>query len=328
MSDQRYGYPGAGTNPYGGADPYAGSDPYAPADPYAGADPYGPADPYAGASPYGNQAGYPVPPATRPVPAPVRGARDAAAQPLNLARRFGTPNRPGAIEDRTISALQSGRTLLGLAATLWLVFAYPLRQGREEFVVGKVEDLLVAAAFAVVAILLASALFIGFAHSSLRRVYLRRTTQPLGTLLALAVGVGVLWVCWYVLREGLGLTDNQGPFLLRLFYFLLSFAAGLASLVGILVGLLYTIALLVYAVNSCFRAGAIHELLPPVLSPVLLWGLAVLQLFDDAAVAAPPVVLYAFTLGAPVSVTLLSVWEIRRLRGRYGVTLRGALGRG
>ncbi|MEV0322706.1 hypothetical protein ACIBKX_11500 [Streptomyces sp. NPDC050658] len=314
MSDQRYGYPVGGADAYGGqyGEPYG--------DPHGGA--YGDPGSYGGHPP---QPGHPAPPTP---PAAPRTARDAAAQPLGLARRFGTPNRPGAIEDRTIGALQTGRTLLGLVATVWLVFAYPLRQGREEFVMGKIEDLLIAAAFAVVAILVASALFIGFAHSSLRRVYLRRTTQPLGTLLALAAGIGVLWVCWYVLREGLGLTDNQGPWLLILFYYLLSFAAGLAAIVGILVGLLYTIALLVYAVNSCFRAGAIHELLPPVLSPVLLWGLAALQFFDDAAVAAPPAVLYAFMLGAPVSVTALSVWEVVRLRGRHGITLRGALGRG
>ncbi|MFK4067251.1 hypothetical protein [Streptomyces sp. NPDC029674] len=264
---------------------------------------------------------------TAPQP-PARSVRGVAARPLNLARRFGTPDRPGAVEDRTITALQSGRTLLGLGATVWLVFAYPLRQGREEFVVGKIEDLVVAAGFAVVAILVAAGLFIGLADASLRRVYLRRSVQPLGTLAALAVGAGVVWLCLYVLREGIGLTDNQGSFLVVLFYYLLSFAAGAAALVGVLVGLVYTVALLVFAVNSCFRAGAIHELLPPVLSPVLLWGLAVLQFFDDAVVAAPPVVLYAFMLGAPVSVTALSVWEIRRLRGRYGMTFRGALGRG
>lgn len=101
--------------------------------------------------------------------------------------------------------------MLGLGATVWLVFAYPMRQGREEFVPGKVEDLVVA--------------------------------------------------------------------------------AGIAAVIGVLVALVYPVALLVYAVNSCFRAGAIHELLPPVLSPLLLW-------------------------------------EIHRLRTRYGLTFRGALGRG
>ncbi|MEU5684258.1 hypothetical protein [Streptomyces venezuelae] len=312
MSDQRYGDgygPGAGTDGDGGYGYGYGHVTYGGDSlPY---DPYNPT--------------YPQP---APTPPPARGVRGAASQPLNLARRFGTPDRPGAVEDRTITALQSGRTLLGLGATVWLVFAYPLRQGREEFVMGKVEDLLVAAGFAVVAILVAATLFIGLADASLRGLYLRRAVQPLGTLLALAVGAGVVWLCWYVLREGLGLTDNQGAFLEVLFYYVLSFAAGLAALVGVLVGLLYTIALLVYAVNSCFRAGAIHELLPPVLSPVLLWGLAVLQYFDDAAVAAPPAVLHAFMLGAPLSVTALSVWELRRLRTRHGMTFRGALGRG
>ncbi|MEU7579400.1 hypothetical protein AB0B50_17550 [Streptomyces sp. NPDC041068] len=327
MSDQQYGYggPAQGGQAYGGGQGQYGTH---------GGGPYGTYDGNSPAYPTPAPTPIPVPtPAPPPHPAPpttpsTRTVRGAADRPLNLARRFGTPDRPGAVEDRTITALQTGRTLLGLGATVWLVFAYPLRQGREEFVLGKVEDLVVAAGFAVVAILVATVVFIGLADASLRGIYLRRAVQPLGTLAALAAGAGVVWLCWYVLREGLGLTDNQGSFLVVLFYYLLSFAAWVAALLGLLAGLVYTIALLVYAVNSCFRAGAIHELLPPVLSPVLLWGLAVLQFFDDAVVAAPPAVLYAFTLGAPVSVTALSVWEIRRLRGRHGITFRGALGRG
>ncbi|MCX4584228.1 hypothetical protein [Streptomyces sp. NBC_01481] len=54
---------------------------------------------------------------------------------------------------------------------------------------------------------------------------------------------------------------------------------------------------------------------------------ACLGLFDDADVAAPPVVIHAFSLGGPLSVSALSLWEVRRLRIRCGVTLRSALGR-
>ncbi|WP_406270433.1 hypothetical protein OHT93_18670 [Streptomyces sp. NBC_00191] len=49
---------------------------------------------------------------------------------------------------------------------------------------------------------------------------------------------------------------------------------------------------------------------------------ACLGLFDGADVAAPPVVIYAFSLGGPLSVSVLSLWEVRRLRIRCGVTLR------
>ncbi|MFB6808851.1 hypothetical protein [Streptomyces sp. NPDC056387] len=43
--------------------------------------------------------------------------------------------------------------------------------------------------------------------------------------------------------------------------------------------------------------------------------------------AAPPAVLYPFMLGGPLSVTGLSLWEVRRLRTRYGITLGSLLGR-
>ncbi|MGX2994220.1 hypothetical protein JNUCC64_07940 [Streptomyces sp. JNUCC 64] len=54
---------------------------------------------------------------------------------------------------------------------------------------------------------------------------------------------------------------------------------------------------------------------------------AVPGLTDAPDVAAPPLVLYSFLLGGPLSVTALSVWEVRRLSRRHGVTPRSALGR-
>ncbi|MEH0555709.1 hypothetical protein [Streptomyces sp. B21-101] len=91
---------------------------------------------------------------------------------------------------------------------------------------------------------------------------------------------------------------------------------------------LFTLAAGVFALNSCFRVGDVHDLLPALISPFLVWALFALSYSDGPEVAAPPLVRLAFLLGGPLSVTALSAWEIRRLRLRYGVTMRSALGRG
>lgn len=80
-------------------------------------------------------------------------------------------------------------------------------------------------------------------------------------------------------------------------------------------------------VASCFRVSDVHQLLPALLSPLLIWLLFAFQVFTGPDVAAPPEVLYTLLIGGPMSVTALSVWEIRRLRGRHGITLRTAPGR-
>ncbi|MFD6880556.1 MULTISPECIES: hypothetical protein [unclassified Streptomyces] len=50
-----------------------------------------------------------------------------------------------------------------------------------------------------------------------------------------------------------------------------------------------------------------------------MWALFAFQLFTGPDMAAPPEVLYTFLLGGSLTVTTLSVWEVRRLRG---LTLR------
>ncbi|MGW3657469.1 hypothetical protein ACWD6R_18015 [Streptomyces sp. NPDC005151] len=56
-----------------------------------------------------------------------------------------------------------------------------------------------------------------------------------------------------------------------------------------------------------------------------VWAMFVFQLFDSAPVAAPVRVRGLFLVGPPLSVTLLSLWELRRLRTHFGLTVRGAL---
>lgn len=267
--------------------------------------------------------------------------RSAVSRPVTLAVAITSPARPGRVEDPVISRMQSLRTALGLGATLWLVFAYPLSTGRQDFVLGKLEDLLLGCAIVLAAGTVGVAVFILGARSPLGRLYLARLIWPLRALGMIFLGAGVSWLMLAFLRGdipvGQWLAGNDitfgffgtttGTIISGLVFVAILIVGGLACAVGLVAALLFTLFATVVGLNSCFRTADVHELLPALISPLLVWSLAVLQFFDDADVAAPAAVLTVFLLGGPLSVTALSVWEVRRLRSRYGITLRSALGR-
>ena len=68
-----------------------------------------------------------------------------------------------------------------------------------------------------------------------------------------------------------------------------------------------------------FGLARVHPALPALLTSVLVWEYAVM----NGLPSVPAPVAYAMFLGGPTSVTAIVWWEIRRLRTRYGVTLRG-----
>jgi hypothetical protein len=74
-----------------------------------------------------------------------------------------------------------------------------------------------------------------------------------------------------------------------------------------------------------FRTADLHETVPPLLATLLVWEVAIFELFRGTYDSVPLGVRMAFTLGAPLSVTVVAMWELRRLRTRHGITLRGAL---
>ncbi|MFJ3584212.1 hypothetical protein ACIPPS_18485 [Streptomyces sp. NPDC090127] len=269
----------------------------------------------------------------------------AVRHPVNAlvgaASRLTDSSRPERVEDPVIARVQSLRTALGLIATVWLLFAYPMRVDRQSFVLGKLEELLIGCGIVLAAVVVGIGCFVVLARAPLGRMYARRVGGPLVALGAIPLGAGAVWVMAAALAGDIVSPGDVGPhdFTFGLFgatfgtmitglvITLLFFAAALVCAVALVAALCFTLAAAVKGMNSCFRAGDVHELLPALVSPLLVWSLFALQLFDDADVAAPPVVIYAFSFGGPLSVTLLSVWEVRRLRVRYGVTLRSALGR-
>ncbi|WP_251093566.1 hypothetical protein [Streptomyces sp. Caat 7-52] len=249
--------------------------------------------------------------------------------PFAVATTLTAPSRPDRIEDPVVSGLQWARTAVGIVATVWLLMAYPLAEGREQFVMGKVEDLLIGSGLTLVVGFVAVTAFIVAARSPLGRRYAARLAGPLSSLGAIALGAGAAWLMVKMLKGDIISTADVGyhGILVGLLVVALFIIGGLVCALALVFAVLFTLVALVHGLNSCFRLGDVHELLPALISPLLVWSLFVLGLFDGPDVAAPPVVLYTFLLGGPVSVTALSVWEVRRLRTRHGMTLRGALGR-
>ncbi|MFF5703759.1 hypothetical protein ACFY7H_14805 [Streptomyces sp. NPDC012794] len=245
----------------------------------------------------------------------------------------GPDERP---HDRLISGMRLGRTLLGMVAAVWLVVAYPLSSGREEFVLGKLVELGIACAVLLAGSVIGITAFLAAGTPDRRRAFARRLLGPLVSMLALALGPAVTWLSLRTVKgELVGGEDLMDFFsaivgrgiLCSLLSFVVLVIGWLIGIALLIASVPYTIVTAYVCVTTCFRASDVHQLLPALLSPLLVWSLFAFQVFNGPDVAAPPEVLYTFLLGGPLSVTALSVWEVRRLRGRYGITLRRALGR-
>jgi hypothetical protein len=162
----------------------------------------------------------------------------------------------------------------------------------------------------------AVAAFIAAARPPNRRLFLRRVGKPAGALLALAVtlaGPRLLTGLGYV-TEDTNWTASPGRVVLL-------FALG-AFLLWLGPFGLYGIAL---SLVHVFRTADVHETVPPLLATLLVWEVALIDVFRGAYDSVPFGIRLAFILGAPLSVTAVALWELRRLRTRHGITLRGAL---
>lgn len=260
---------------------------------------------------------------------------------LGGALALTVPNRPDLIRDPVITWLQRARTVLGLLAGVWLVMAYPLRKGREEFVLDKLGNLALGCAIMLGAGAVGVTVFILAARPPLGGLYTRRLVGPLTVIGLIVGGIGLCWLAVLGLRGDIVSSADIGRFDLTLGLFgelagraitglvmmALLVVGAIACVIVLLLSLFTTLLVTFMALNSCFRTADVHELLPALLSPLLVWSLFALSYSDTPDVAAPPAVIYSFLLGGPLTVTALSVWEVRRLRIRHGVTLRTALGR-
>ncbi|MFF7725904.1 hypothetical protein [Streptomyces sp. NPDC008001] len=239
------------------------------------------------------------------------------------------------VEDRLITAMQSARTVLGLLAAVWLIASYPLSGGGQQFILGKLLELAFSCAILAVGSITGITVFLIASTPDRRRDFAGRLRRPVSAALLLAAGPTCIWLSIAALKGDL--VDGEdlknlfatvtGPGIICTVLAFLALAVGwLAALAVLLGSSVYTLLATYACVFTCFMARDVHRLLPALISPLLVWSLLAFQVFNGPDVAAPPEVLYTFMLGGPLSVTALSVWEVRRLRARHGITLRTALG--
>lgn len=242
----------------------------------------------------------------------------------------------GRVEDKIIAGMQLARTVLGLVAAVWLVVAYPLSSGGQEFILGKLVELGFACGILAVGCVIGITAFLVASTPDRRRDFAERLRRPIMAGVMLVSGPLSMWLSFKTLQGELISAADLGDFfdatigrgVVSAVLGVLILVIGWLAAVAVLIGSIPFSLLSAYAcVFTCLRASDVHQLLPALLSPLLVWSLFAFQLFNGPDVAAPPEVLYTFMLGGPLSVTALSVWEVRRLRSHHEITLRGALGR-
>lgn len=287
--------------------------------------PYGPPPPHPGPYPNTNQPPYPYGPTpTRPTVRRSRGCLSYIS-PFGLvsailrsahrvATRLFAQESEGRIVDRAVDRVQLARTVLSAAATIALILAYNVDRNRwEDAAWSGVANLVVAPFMLIIAAPLVILGFIYYAPPHLRPHLRSRLRAPLK-----AVGWYVLTLV--VIRGTLVLTaltvdDRDGKS--RWEYVL-----AVASLIVIVWGFPFFFMASLYSARSAFNSSQVHPMLPPVLTLALVWVFAVFNLIGDGMPQGPPIVQFCSTLGGPLPVTAVSLWELRRMRTRFGVTLR------
>ncbi|MER6183497.1 hypothetical protein [Streptomyces sp. NPDC001652] len=313
------GQPGGnGTGGHGWGPPPGApaNNPYVPPQaPYPPHNPYPPQNPY----PY-------VPPAPVPGRAPRRRSRlwflsapylvtAILRSAHRVAVRLFVQEGDGRIEDRTVDRVQVTRTVLGAVATVALFMAYGAeKDGWEDAATGGVANMIIAPVLLIVGGPLVILAFVFYAPQHLRPHLRSRLHAPLK-----AVG-------WYLLTVGVlaGTLLGIGQASKNDLSGWQGFVVGLSGLAVLAWGIPFFILASLYSARSAFNTAHVHPMLPPVVTVALVWVLAVFNAIDSGMPQGPPAVQYCSLLGGPLSVTAVSLWEMRRMRTRYGVTVRGA----
>ncbi|MGW8782900.1 hypothetical protein ACWGNM_33225 [Streptomyces sp. NPDC055796] len=279
-----------------------------------------PGYPYAQPTP---PPGYPYawgghPPVPPPRVEPSRGRKILRGlyNPFYASQLAFRPSRPGIVSDPEVRKLQLWRTALGLVAWVGLMVAYKAVVSADD-VKAAADDrfnqswssvLVLVCTFPVVV-----GAFVAAARGGLRRIYLRRALRSLGAVVAIMASMGTSALA--MAPELAGLRD----------------AVGLPGKIVIGVLCLWSIGFALYGIGlslvHVFRTADIHEVVPPVLAGILVWEMALLDVVTGAYPQVPAGARAVFILGAPITVTALSWWEVHRLRRHHGLTVRTALGR-
>jgi hypothetical protein len=287
-----------------------GRPPYDPYQQHPYQHPYQPPHQHPYQPPYG------PPPMPPPAPrvGPVRRLWRAVG-PIAVGRKVFRPSRPGRVDDPVVARMQKIRTLVGLGAVVWVMVSYKLVASVGDFASDRAHQswinvLVLSVTFPVIV-----GVLIGVARPPARQELLRRAAKPFGSIVAIIAAVAV-----FPASVLTGFVDGR---------FATNPAMTAVTALVILFTLVWVLPFVVYGVGlslvHVFRTADIHETVPPLLALVLVWEMALIDLFTGAYEGVPGPLRIVLVLGAPVSVTAVALWELRRLRVGYGLTLRGAL---
>lgn len=281
--------------------------PYPPQPPPPGWGPY-PPNPYGGLRP----------PNMPPAPEPTRSQKilRCVRNPFYAAQRVFRPSRPDRVEDPTVGRLQRWRTVLGVVAWLWLTITYGLVSDATD-VDAALSDRFDQSWVSVLALMCTFPVvlggFVAAAQGHLRRLYLRRALRSLAAIGALLASMATFPLAMAPDPVTKGFRDFIGLPGKIVLGVLCAWSLGFA---------LYGIGL---ALIHVLRTADIHELVPPVLAIALSWELALMDVITGAYSGVPVLARVVFMMGAPITVTAVSCWEMHRLRHHYGLHLRQAL---
>ncbi|MFE6158614.1 hypothetical protein ACFQ7F_06820 [Streptomyces sp. NPDC056486] len=224
-------------------------------------------------------------------------------------------NQPGAgrVEDRLVTRVQLWRAIVGLAASLLLIYTY----GADEGWSGVANDGVVKLILAPLLLIFTGPLvvfgFIRYAPAAQRRLLRSRLRAPLkavGWYVGILVGVGLVLAGSAVL-----LKQNYGT--------LLNGLVALALLIGLVWLLPFLLFASAYAARYAFNTSNVHAALPAALTVVLVWELTLFSAALEGGLPhGPPAAQWCAVLGGPISVTAVALWELHRMRTRHGVRIR------
>jgi hypothetical protein len=218
----------------------------------------------------------------------------------------------GRIQDVEVMRMQKIRAWIALAASFVILLAYGTAADWEQaqnqalFRLAITTWLLLLTAPAVIALLFR---FAPPAARPLMRARLRPAVRSVLWYFGAFTAVPLLFASVLLLSNTL--EDGVGKSLLSLALLLpvlwVVFFVGFASTT---------------VVRTAFHTADVHATLPALLTGVLVWELAAVNLLLAGPPPGPPLIQLCALIGGPASVTAVAWWEIGRLRTRYGVTLR------
>ncbi|MEV0241818.1 hypothetical protein AB0I06_18070 [Streptomyces sp. NPDC050674] len=255
-----------------------------------------------------------VPHPAPPLPGPVARLRRRIG-PVHTARRVFRPSRPDLVEDAFIARMQKIRTLVGLAAVVWVSVSYKVGSSLRDVADDRVHQSWINVLVLSVTLPVVVGVLLALTAPSARRDLLRRAAKPFGAIFALIAAVFV-----FPLTVLTGFVDGR---------FATNPAMTVATWVIIVLILVWVLPFIAWGIGLAllhvFRTADIHPTMPPLLAMTLVWEMTLIDLFSGAYAGVPGPVRAVFMLGAPLSVTAVGVWELRRLRAHYGISVRGVV---